>query len=61
MEVWVEKNAMANSIYSILKNLDVIIVSNKGFTSLTFLDQNIKRLKKIIMNGKKIYIRYFGI
>lgn len=60
VEVWVEKDAMANSIYSILKNLDIIIVSNKGFTSLTFLDQNIKRLKKIIMNGKKIYIRYFG-
>jgi hypothetical protein len=60
VEVWVEKDAMANSIFSILKDLDIIIVPNRGFSSLTFLNQNVKRLKQITRSNKKIHICYFG-
>jgi hypothetical protein len=60
VEVWIEKDAMTGTFQSILNGKDVVIVPNKGFTSLTFLYKCIKRLKDQQRKGKDIHILYYG-
>ena len=75
IELWNEKEAMAGIFQSILEDRDIEIVSNKGFSSLTFLWRNMRRLDrwseigaaleakktgKAIAETKNIHILYFG-
>ena len=46
IELWNEKVAMSGIFQSILEDRDVEIVSNKGFSSLTFLWRNMRRLDR---------------
>lgn len=63
VEVWVEKDAMAgtlNSIINIAGGREVRIVPTRGQESVTFAWDNVQRLKQKQYEGKKIHIRYFG-
>jgi hypothetical protein len=60
VEVWIEKDAMAGTLSSILRGKDVRILPNRGFTSLTFLDESANRIKNFMKLGKQIHILYFG-
>jgi hypothetical protein len=71
IEIFVEKNAMASSIQSILNNGDpdseykdtprrVIIVPNKGWSSYTFVSKNLDRLLEQQKKGKEVYVQYYG-
>ena len=60
VEVWIEKDALTSTFKSILKEKDVRIVPNKGFSSISFIHENIERLKSNAQKGKKIHVRYFG-
>jgi hypothetical protein len=60
VEVWIEKDALSGTFLSILKDSGLRIAPNKGFTSLTFIYENIKRLKSYAKDGKELHIRYFG-
>src|ERR1043166_9514445 len=60
VEVWIEKDAMAGTFQSILEGLDVRIVPNKGFASMTSLYETVERLRHISQIGKHIHILYYG-
>ena len=60
VEIWIEKDALSGTFQSILKERQVRIVPNKGFSSLSFIHYNIERLKSYSNEGKKIHVRYFG-
>jgi hypothetical protein len=60
VEVWIEKDAMAGTLQSILRDRHVRIVPNRGFTSLTALYANSSRLEKFQHRGKQIHVLYFG-
>lgn len=60
VELWTEKNAMVGTFRSILKDLDVRIVYNRGFDSISNTYRTVKRLHKAWMYGKKVRILYFG-
>lgn len=60
VEVWTEKDAMVGNFQSILQEMDVKIVPNRGFTSWTFLNECMKRLKKWKDQAKNIHVLYFG-
>jgi hypothetical protein len=61
VEVWIEKQALADTFSSFLRGRDVHIAVNKGYSSWTFLHDNCMRLKQIIDDtGKQIHILYFG-
>lgn len=60
VEVWIEKDAMGNILQTILNGKDVKIIANKGFTSLTFLNECANRLKHYKRHGKILHIVYFG-
>lgn len=44
VEVWIEKDTMTDSVTHALRGLDVVIAPNRGWSSLTFIHNNIKRL-----------------
>ena len=52
VEVWIEKDAMAGTIYSILKDKQVRIAPNRGWSSLEFLHDNLERLEDQIENSR---------
>jgi len=60
VEVWIEKDALSGTFKSILENRQVKIVPNKGFSSVAFSHDNIKRLKYFQYDGKRVHILYFG-
>ncbi len=60
VEVWIEKQALANTFSSFLKGLDVRIVVNKGYSGWSFLHENCIRLRGVKRSGKEIHILYFG-
>jgi hypothetical protein len=60
VEVWLEKDAPVASIASIVKGRDVLVVPNRGHSSVTFLNDNIDRLKRKQSEGKLIIILYLG-
>ncbi len=68
VEVWIEKDAMSGTIYSILKHKHVRIAPNRGWSSLEFLNKNIERLEDQIKRKdfqnfdriKHIWILYVG-
>jgi hypothetical protein len=60
VEVWIEKDAMAGTFESILDGMEVRIVPMKGFASMTFLHETVKRLSHFQANGKAVRILYYG-
>lgn len=61
VELWTEKNAMVGTFKSILKGLDVTIVYNRGFDSMSNAWRTYERIKeKFHAEGKKVRILYFG-
>lgn len=68
VEVWIEKDAMTGTIYSILKDSKVRIAPNRGWGSMEFLHINIERLEDQIKKNdggqfegiKDIWILYVG-
>lgn len=68
VEVWIEKDAMTGTIYSILKDSKVRIAPNRGWGGMEFLHKNIERLEDQLQrnNGGQfegitdIWILYVG-
>lgn len=60
VEIWIEKQAMGGTFESILNGYDVRIVPNRGFASMTFVYENVQRLKKHLTMGEKVHVLYYG-
>jgi hypothetical protein len=60
VEIWLEKNAVVGTFESIVEDLEVVVVPNRGHSSVTFINDNIQNLKDKQAEGKKIHILYFG-
>jgi hypothetical protein len=60
VEVWLEKDAAVESIRSIVIDRHVVVVPNRGHSSIAFLNLNIDRLKGKQSEGKSIIILYLG-
>jgi hypothetical protein len=61
VEVWIEKMALESTFEGILRDRYVTVVVNRGYNSLTALQESVNRLLKIqYSQNKKIVILYFG-
>ncbi len=60
LEVWLEKDAVKGTFQSILKDREVRIVPNRGWSSLSFKNENIQRLLTKQEEGKIVHVLYFG-
>lgn len=62
VEIWLEKDAAVGTLDSIVKRAgkDVVVTPNRGHGSLSFVWDNIQRLKEKQREGKIIHVLYFG-
>lgn len=62
VEVWVEKDAMAQDVRKALNNRHVVIAPHRGNPSITFIHENIQRVVEEFIQQKreKIHILYLG-
>ncbi len=60
IEVWIEKDALTGVFKPICNEYDIRLVTNKGYTSSSFIYQAFTRFNLEIANGKKVHILYFG-
>jgi hypothetical protein len=62
VEIWLEKQALANAFESFLEYRQVRIAVNKGYAGWTFLNENANRLVEIRLKhpDKRIHVLYFG-
>jgi hypothetical protein len=61
VEVWIEKQALADTFVSFLRNIQVNIVVNRGYAGWSFLYDNCKRLRRLKdEHNQDIHILYFG-
>jgi hypothetical protein len=62
VEIWIEKQALADTFESFLEGRDVRIVVNKGYAGWTFLYENANRLQEILLQNpdKRMHVLYFG-
>ena len=60
VEVWVEKDALVGTFESVLKDKGVAIVPNRGFSSVSFMYDNVQRLQEKQEDHEFIHVLYFG-
>jgi hypothetical protein len=62
VEIWIEKQTLADTFESFLEDRHVRIAANKGYAGWTFLSENADRLMEIRLKhpDKRIHILYFG-
>jgi len=60
IEVWIEKDALTGVFKPICDKYDIRLVTNKGYTSSSFIYQAFRRFEDEISNEKKVFILYFG-
>ena len=62
IEVWLEKDALVSMFESILSDRQIRIVPNRGWTSRTFVTENIDRLKRKSREKdvENVVVLYFG-
>jgi hypothetical protein len=59
-EIWVEKDALAGSMYDVTSDYDVPLMSSRGMPSLTFLHGSALAIRRAAEHGKRSYIYQFG-
>jgi hypothetical protein len=57
VEFWIEKDALAGTIYDVTSEFDVPLMVARGYSSLTFLHSAAEAIKA---NGKPAYIYHLG-
>ncbi len=60
VEVFIEKDAVVGTFQEILKDRQVRIVPNRGWSSITYEYNNIQRLLSKKRQGKIVHVLYFG-
>lgn len=65
VEYWLEKDAQTDNIKKILEGRDVVIVPNRGNTSIPFFHDNVERLAERFNNNNNsedvhVYVFYLG-
>jgi len=59
LEVWLEKFALAKTFYNWLRDLNVVLVPSRGYSSWTFLHQAYERISQEA-EDRDVVILYFG-
>jgi len=59
-EVWLEKEALASTIHAWVSDLEVPLRINRGYSSWTFIYNNVQELNLSLSKHKKVTILYLG-
>lgn len=59
-EIWIEKEALVETIKNWTRSYEVNIRVNRGYSSWTFIYENVKALKSVLERHDKVVILYLG-
>jgi len=59
-EIWIEKEALASTLQNWVGNWGLTIRVNRGYSSWTFIYNNVEALKYILQKHQKVVIYYLG-
>jgi len=59
-ELWIEKEALASTLQSWLSGKEIPIRVNRGYSSWTFIYNNVQSLKRTLRRHNKVVIYYTG-
>ena len=59
-EIWIEKEALAETIANWTRGLSIKIRVNRGYSSWTFIWDNMNQLKELLRKHEKVVILYCG-
>lgn len=59
-EIWIEKDALATTIDNWTRDLYVTIRVNRGYSSWTFIYNNVQDLRRILENHNGVVVLYLG-
>jgi len=59
-EIWIEKEALVETIKNWVWDLEINIRVNRGYSSWTFIYENVKALRSILQNHEKVVVLYLG-
>lgn len=60
IEIWVEKDTLSGVLYPVTAQYDVPIMVARGFSSITFLQNNAQYIRECYEAGKSVFIYQFG-
>jgi len=60
VEVWVEKDALAETLRNWLNDLEITIRVNRGYPSWTFIHNNVQSLENKLKSHQKVIVLYCG-
>jgi DNA topoisomerase VI subunit A len=60
LEIWVEKDALAGSLWDVTSDYDVPLMVSRGMPSLTFLHGSAQAIQHAAEHGKRSFIYQFG-
>lgn len=60
LEIWVEKDALAGSLWDVTSDYDVPLMVSRGMPSLTFLHGSAMAIRQAARRGKRSFIYQFG-
>ncbi len=60
VEVWIEKEALGETIKNWCNGLGVVIRVNRGYSSWTFIYNNVQQLRNVLQKVEKVIVLYLG-
>lgn len=60
IQVWIEKEALAGVVWDVTDRWDVQLWVNRGFASLSYLNQGAQWINKALSKGKRVFIYNMG-
>lgn len=60
VEIWIEKEALSSTIFNWVSDLAIPVRVNRGYSSWTFIYNNVKSLKDLLDRHEKVIIFYLG-
>lgn len=61
VEIWIEKDALAKTVHNWVADLGVVIRVNRGYSSWTFIYDNVMSIKRKLANRhKRLIVIYLG-
>ncbi|RLF17487.1 MAG: hypothetical protein DRN06_03750 [Thermoprotei archaeon] len=59
-EIWIEKEAQASTVHNWVRDLAVPVRVNRGYSSWTFIYNNVQSLRRTLAKHDKVVIYYLG-
>jgi len=59
-EIWIEKEALAETVHRWVRKYEVNVRVNRGYPSWTFIYENVRELRTLLIDHEQVVVYYLG-